>query len=119
MKVGDKWLTLDGRAKMAALLHESHHIKAWHKWRRIGLLIATPFLFVVKGKRIAEFLQGIAHEHEYAADGFAKSKGYGADFARALLRYPEGRRHDDRWFHPPLTERLRRLDGAYATATEL
>jgi len=99
IRVGAQWMTLDARAKMGVLYHEAYHIKAWHKWRRVfALLLPIPSL-----------LQRSIHGHEYDADRFAKSKGFGADFARALTRYPEGRRHDDRWFHPPLLERLKRL----------
>jgi Peptidase family M48 len=98
IRIGQKWMQLDRRAKIAVLLHEAYHIRAWHKWQRFVAMLFFP---------LPSFLVALAHRHEYAADKFAKSKGYGADLARALSRYPQGKRTQ---MHPPLTERLRRLD---------
>jgi hypothetical protein len=106
IRVGYKWANLDHRAKLAVLYHEAHHIRENHKWRRILALLTVPILHP---RKIKATLRGIAYSHEYAADGFAKAKGYGADFARALMRHPEGPLVEDQCFHPPLELRLERL----------
>lgn len=107
--IGTKLWGLDWRARLAILYHEAHHCNARHKEKRIALVVCVALCPLV-WPSIPRLFRRMAHGHEYAADQFAKSKGFGLDLARALRAYPESRRKDDVMYHPPLDERCRRLE---------
>ncbi len=95
--VGPLFLRFPPREQQAILLHEVGHCKLFHVEHRLAKL----WLLLWKPSKLRQ----LCIDHEYQADAFVRSCGYGADLATAFARLEV----KDHYFHPSVEARIARL----------
>lgn len=86
---------LPASGRIAALAHEVGHKYHGHHWRRLLIRWLWP-----RGH-----WRMLYHSHEFQADAFARSLGYGSQLAAVLATQP----HEATLTHPSTRERVARL----------
>ena len=94
--IGPTFLRLTTRQSHAVLLHEMGHIRGRHMLRRLMIL---PIFWTNYASRVAR-------QHEFEADAFCASEGYGLDLMQVIRRLCS---YQSDPFYPSVDERCARL----------
>ena len=75
--IGTRFMVLKHEERIAVLLHETHHCRAFHLEKRILLI---PFLWT-------KWIEKVCRQHELDADSYASNNGFGAEMLSVIHKF--------------------------------